>query len=77
MEVFQGARVEVISDRSQPRQLDGDLIEAAATLSVEVMPDVLWLCVPQPAADPDLAEDADAAARRAAVLLDDRGRPRR
>ncbi|WP_460492122.1 hypothetical protein [Dactylosporangium cerinum] len=41
------------------------------------MPDVLWLCVPQPAADPDLAEDADAAARRAAVLLDDRGRPRR
>jgi diacylglycerol kinase family enzyme len=28
MEVFRGAAVEVTSDRPQPRQLDGDLIDA-------------------------------------------------
>jgi diacylglycerol kinase family enzyme len=69
MEVFRGTKVEVISDRPQPRQLDGDLIEAARELLVEIRPDALWLCVPQPADDPDLSEDADAAGRRGRRLI--------
>jgi YegS/Rv2252/BmrU family lipid kinase len=58
MEVFRARRVEVISDRPQPRQLDGDVIEPADTLSVRVIHEALWLCVPQPADAPDLAEGA-------------------
>jgi diacylglycerol kinase family enzyme len=69
MEVFRGAKVEVVSDRPQPRQLDGDLIEAARRLLVEIRPGALWLCVPLPAEDPDLAVDADAAAHRADRLM--------
>ncbi|MEJ3745841.1 diacylglycerol kinase family protein [Actinomycetes bacterium KLBMP 9797] len=64
MEVFRGTRVEVASDRVQPRQLDGDLIKAGRLLDVQVLPKALWLCVPQPAGHPDLAQDADAAAER-------------
>ncbi|GID91968.1 diacylglycerol/lipid kinase family protein [Amorphoplanes digitatis] len=67
MEVFRGARVEVISNRPQPRQLDGDLIEAGDRLTVEVTPRALWLCVPQPAEDPDLTVDVDATAREAGL----------
>jgi YegS/Rv2252/BmrU family lipid kinase len=58
MEVFRARRVEVISDRPQPRQLDGDVIEPSDTLSVRVVHEALWLCVPQPADSPDLAEGA-------------------
>ncbi|MBG0560821.1 diacylglycerol/lipid kinase family protein [Actinoplanes aureus] len=57
MEVFRGSRIEVISNRPQPRQLDGDLVETGDRLLVEVIPQSLWLCVPQPAEDPDLAAD--------------------
>lgn len=64
MEVFRGSRVEIASDRAQPRQLDGDLIEAGRLLDVQVQPKALWMCVPLPADHPDLAEDADAAAER-------------
>ena len=71
MEVFRGAKVEVISNRPQPRQLDGDLIETGDRLIAEVIPGAFWLCVPQPAGAPDLASDADAAARRGAALLAD------
>jgi diacylglycerol kinase family enzyme len=70
MEVFRGAKVEVVSDRPQPRQLDGDLIEAGRRLLVEIRPDALWLCVPLPADDPDLAKDADAAASRGNRLIE-------
>jgi diacylglycerol kinase family enzyme len=52
MEVFRGTKVEVISERPQPRQLDGDLIDTGNRLLVEVMPDALSLCVPQPAGPP-------------------------
>jgi diacylglycerol kinase family enzyme len=64
MQVLRGERVEVLSDRPQPRQLDGDVIDAGNRLFAEIRPDALWLCVPQPAECPDLAEDADAAAQR-------------
>jgi diacylglycerol kinase family enzyme len=69
MQVLQGARVEVLSDRPQPRQLDGDVIDAGNKLFAEVHPDAVWLCVPQPDEHPDLAEDADAAARRGSRLI--------
>jgi diacylglycerol kinase family enzyme len=63
METFTAARVEVRSNRSQPRQLDGDLIDPGRQLLVTVRPKALLLCVPQPATDPDLAHDADAVRR--------------
>jgi diacylglycerol kinase family enzyme len=68
MEVHRGTRVEVRSDRPRPRQLDGDLIDPAPRLLAEMAPKALWLCVPQPAGHPDLAEDAEAAAERGARL---------
>jgi diacylglycerol kinase family enzyme len=46
METFRARHVEVFSDRPQPRELDGDLIEPARTLDVTVRPAALWLCVP-------------------------------
>jgi undecaprenyl-diphosphatase len=48
METFQAKQVEIISDRRQPRELDGDLIEPAHTLSAAVRPAALWLCVAEP-----------------------------
>jgi diacylglycerol kinase family enzyme len=46
METFRARHVEVFSNRPQPRELDGDLIEPARTLDVTVRPAALWLCVP-------------------------------
>ena len=63
--------IDVISNRPQPRQLDGDLIDTGDRLLAEVIPGAFWLCVPQPAGAADLAEDADTAARRGAALLAD------
>jgi diacylglycerol kinase family enzyme len=71
MEVFRGTQVEIVSNRRQPRQLDGDLIDPGTRLFAEVVPRSLWLCVPQPASHPDLAADADAAARRGAELIEE------
>jgi YegS/Rv2252/BmrU family lipid kinase len=68
METFRGARVEVRSNRPRSRQLDGDLIAPGRRLLVEMVPKALWLCVPQPAGHPDLADDADAAAQRGTRL---------
>jgi diacylglycerol kinase family enzyme len=66
MEVFRGAKVEVISNRPHPRQLDGDLIDTGDRLVAAVIPGAVWLCVPQPADTPDLAHDAAATAHRGA-----------
>nr|WP_116066449.1 diacylglycerol kinase family protein [Asanoa ferruginea] len=66
MQVLRGARVEVVSNRPQPRQLDGDVIDPGNKLRAEVRPEAVWLCVPQPAEHPDLTVDADAAAKRGA-----------
>jgi hypothetical protein len=65
METFTATRVEIRSDRAQPRQLDGDLIDPGKHLLVTVRPEALLLCVPQPATDPDLAHDAGAVRREA------------
>ena len=68
METFTAGRVEIRSTRDQPRQLDGDLIAPGRDLLVIVRPQALLLCVPQPATDPDLAHDADAARAEADEL---------
>ena len=65
METYTAERVEIFSNRAQPRQLDGDLIEPGKTLKVQVRHRALLLCVPQPAGDPDLAYDSEAAKRAA------------
>ncbi|MFD1507055.1 hypothetical protein FE374_03510 [Georgenia yuyongxinii] len=54
IEVLRGARVTVTSDRNQPCQLDGDVIDPRRTLAVIVRPAALWLCVHQPDHSPDL-----------------------
>jgi diacylglycerol kinase family enzyme len=56
MEVFHARHVQVISDRPQGRQLDGDVIEPGHRLDVCVRPRALCLCVPQPAGSRDLAD---------------------
>lgn len=58
MEVFRAGRISITSDREQPRELDGDLIDPARSLAVTVRPGALLLCVPQPEESPDLAEGA-------------------
>ncbi|WP_189078388.1 diacylglycerol/lipid kinase family protein [Mangrovihabitans endophyticus] len=65
METFSAERVEIISNRVQPRQLDGDLIDPGKRLKIQVRPRALLLCVPQPAGDPDLAYDSESARRAA------------
>jgi diacylglycerol kinase family enzyme len=71
MEVFRGRRVEITSNRAQPRELDGDLIEPGRTLKAEIRRRALWLCVPQPEQAPDLTEDAQAAGERGEQLIDE------
>ena len=58
MEVLRARHVEIISDRDQPRQLDGDAIAPGRTLTVSLRPRALTLCVPQPERSPDIAEGA-------------------
>jgi len=65
METYTAERVSIVSNRRQPRQLDGDLIDPGRTLEIGIKRRALLLCVPQPDSDPDLAYDADAAARAA------------
>lgn len=71
MEVFRARRVQVTSNRAQPRELDGDLILPGRRLVAEVRPRALWLCVPQPQDAPDLAVDAEAAGQRGEELVEE------
>jgi diacylglycerol kinase family enzyme len=68
METYTAERVEIFSNRAQPRQLDGDLIEPGKTMKIQVRRGALLLCVPKPAGDPDLAYDSEAAKRAAKSL---------
>jgi diacylglycerol kinase family enzyme len=65
METFRAERVEIQSNRSQPRQLDGDLIDPGRSMKIHVRHRALLLCVPQPDGDPDLAYDASVARKAA------------
>ncbi|MFB8227544.1 diacylglycerol/lipid kinase family protein [Cellulosimicrobium sp. NPDC055967] len=57
-EVVRGREVSVVSDRPQPRQLDGDVIEPAERLDVSVRPQALHVCVYRPEESEDLAQGA-------------------
>lgn len=57
METYRAERVEIRSNRPQPRQLDGDLIDPGKSMQITIKPKALLLCVPRPASDPDLAYD--------------------
>jgi diacylglycerol kinase family enzyme len=46
METFRARRVEIVSNRVQPREADGDVIEPGRRLRVTVRPNALILCVP-------------------------------
>jgi diacylglycerol kinase family enzyme len=59
MDVLRASRIRVVSDREQPRELDGDVIEPGHELSVRVLPGALWLCVPQPEESRDIAEGGE------------------
>jgi diacylglycerol kinase family enzyme len=60
MQVLRAERVEILSNRPQARQLDGNVIVPGRRLEVTVRPSALELCVPQPDRTPDLAEGAPA-----------------
>jgi diacylglycerol kinase family enzyme len=55
MEVLRGSRITISSDRPQPRELDGDVIDPGSSMEVIVRPGAFWLCVPQPDPAADLA----------------------
>jgi diacylglycerol kinase (ATP) len=63
MEVMRASRINVTSDRDQPRQLDGDVIDPGRTLRITIRPGALELCVPQPEDSPDLSEGSEQLAR--------------
>lgn len=58
MDVLRGNRIRIVSDRPQPRELDGDVIDPGTTLDVTVHPGALLLCVPQSDLTPDLTQGA-------------------
>jgi diacylglycerol kinase family enzyme len=70
METFRGRRIVVASNRVQPRELDGDLIDPGRSLVAQVRPKALWLCVPRPARARDLSVDAEAARERGEERLE-------
>jgi diacylglycerol kinase family enzyme len=65
METFTAERVEIRSNRAQPRQLDGDLISPGKLLRAHIRQRALLLCVPLPDSDPDLAYDSTSAQKAA------------
>ncbi len=65
MQTYRAERVEVTSDHSQPREVDGDLIGPSRSMVVTIMPRALKLCVPRPAGTPDLTDDERATERTA------------
>jgi YegS/Rv2252/BmrU family lipid kinase len=48
LETFRAARVEIVSNRPQPREVDGDVIEPSRRLTAVIRPHALILCVPDP-----------------------------
>jgi diacylglycerol kinase family enzyme len=47
LETFRGQRVEIITERIQPREVDGDALPPGTSLSVRVRPASLTVCVPR------------------------------
>jgi len=59
-EVLRGSRITVTSDRDEPRQLDGDVIDPGRTLAVAVRPGAIEICVPT-GSEPSIPAATDAA----------------
>jgi YegS/Rv2252/BmrU family lipid kinase len=47
METFRAKKVEIVGDRTEPRELDGDVIEPGRSMTVEIRERALCLCVPK------------------------------
>lgn len=47
MELFTARSVRIRASRPQPRELDGDVIDAGSELAVEIVPRALLVCVPR------------------------------
>ncbi|MET0865420.1 MAG: diacylglycerol kinase family protein [Nakamurella sp.] len=60
MEILRGSNITIVSDRVQPRELDGDVIEPGRSLAVTVLPGAIRLCVAQPEESADLTDGAPA-----------------
>ena len=58
MQILRGSKISIVSDRTQPRELDGDVIAPGRDLSVVVRPGAIVLCVAQPDRSPDLTTGA-------------------
>lgn len=48
METFRAKRVEIVSSRTEQREVDGDVIEPSRRLLAVIRPGALWLCIPAP-----------------------------
>lgn len=48
IETFRARRVEVRANRTEAREVDGDVIEPGRDLTVSVRAGALWICVPPP-----------------------------
>jgi diacylglycerol kinase family enzyme len=46
LETHQASTVDIVARSPHPREVDGDLIEPAATMSVSIRPQTVWVCVP-------------------------------
>jgi len=57
-ETLRGRRIQIVSDRPQPREIDGDLLEDSCRLTVDVMPAALLLCVSKAGEHGDLEKAA-------------------
>jgi YegS/Rv2252/BmrU family lipid kinase len=47
METFRARKIEIVSARTEPRELDGDVIEPGRSLTAEIREGALCLCVPK------------------------------
>lgn len=54
METFRARKVEIVSNKVQQRELDGDVIEPSRTMTVTIRPGALCLCVPEGGPPEDL-----------------------
>jgi diacylglycerol kinase family enzyme len=52
LETFRARRIEILSNRVQPRELDGDVIAPGRSLVVTVVPNALLVCAPPVPAPP-------------------------
>jgi diacylglycerol kinase family enzyme len=57
-ETLRGRRIDIVSDRPQAREIDGEVIAESNRMTIEVMPSALLLCVSKAGAHGDLERAA-------------------